>query len=241
MRPPERFAEPGEKSHGRDSPTTLAARTPPALEKPCPMTADSTPEIPRPDSAHSSAWTELAPFFLDTDSRPLIPRAALRCLEAGLSDSRIEEIWKHELTPALSANLRSAAGEWAGWSPEWIEEQVRTRQRPAGRRAGWLAELRYRLEIGGAHRTLLAIRDCFRLLDRRPPDQLEPLVRDLEWLAHHHFDFPPEGEPTTGDAGVLEALYRESFLPIFRRLEVRKSGEGQRRVEGALEALGRSG
>ena len=88
----------------------------------------------------------LAEFWLDTeldsaDYRRLA--GTLSALPYSIGDLR--EIERFEVAPALSSNLRSVAGEWSGWDPDFIAT-VCGEQRSRGR-GGWR-----RIKSGGAAR-----------------------------------------------------------------------------------------
>jgi hypothetical protein len=73
----------------------------------------------------------LAELYLDTDVRDTLPRLAQRMLSSGLSRSQIEQLWRCQITPAVHWNLRSAAGEWAGFDRRWLLAEVaRRREKP---------------------------------------------------------------------------------------------------------------
>lgn len=81
-------------------------------------------------------WTALSNLFLDTDVA-LLRDGDARVLGASpYSLDRIERILIDEVTPACGANLRSVAGEWAGFDEAWLETriaEVRIRRRPGQR------------------------------------------------------------------------------------------------------------
>ncbi len=77
-------------------------------------------------------WEAFADQFLDTETRTWIPRAALTAVEAGFSRAEAYDVWRFEVTPAVSANLLDLAGEWAGWPRDWLVKQIwRSLMRPS--------------------------------------------------------------------------------------------------------------
>ena len=73
----------------------------------------------------------LSELYLDTDVRDALPRLAQRIVGCGLPRSHIERLWRRQITPAVHWNLRSPAGEWAGFDRHWLLAEVsRRRERP---------------------------------------------------------------------------------------------------------------
>ncbi len=70
-------------------------------------------------------WRALSELFLDVectaDTRAYIARTVRDC---GLPLAEVERVLWHEVFPVLSANFRSLAGEWAGWSDDWLLHNV---------------------------------------------------------------------------------------------------------------------
>ena len=56
-------------------------------------------------------WDTLGDLYLDTDTRPDLPRMARVLAESGLSEAELNTIWQDEVTPALAFNLSVVAGE----------------------------------------------------------------------------------------------------------------------------------
>ena len=73
-------------------------------------------------------WAALSELFLDTETRPQIPDAALACELSGLSMNELGFIWFRELCPVLAPNLASPAGEWAGFDLAWLEKSIVARR-----------------------------------------------------------------------------------------------------------------
>lgn len=82
-------------------------------------------------------WIALSSLWLDTelsDDDIDAVAAAVRC--SGYERGAVEDILGGELAPFLDPNLRSPAGVWSGFEPEWVCAEARARlggKRPAGR------------------------------------------------------------------------------------------------------------
>ncbi len=75
-------------------------------------------------------WNVLSELYLDTELDELDnERIAAVLVDSGYSTGQLEEILYRELHPVLHTNLLSVAGEWAGFDPDWLEEQI-LQQRP---------------------------------------------------------------------------------------------------------------
>lgn len=70
-------------------------------------------------------WDTLSELFLDTEldetSHKYIARVIL---ESGFTPEEIHHILWHEVFPSVGDNLRSVAGEWAGFNPEWLKSRI---------------------------------------------------------------------------------------------------------------------
>lgn len=93
----------------------------------------------------------LAELYLDTDVRAEIPRLAQRIVSSGLPRAQIEHMWRRQITPALHWNLKSAAGEWAGFDRHWLLAEV-SRPRTSALLDAWplLGDLLHRVRSHGA-------------------------------------------------------------------------------------------
>lgn len=81
-----------------------------------------------------SLWEAFSDFFLDTELTDVSFRHAARVIEqSGLSVAEAEAVLWNEVFPVLHVNLRSVAGEWAGWSREWLNTHLRPSTGPARR------------------------------------------------------------------------------------------------------------
>lgn len=190
----------------------------------------------------TAIWVDFAEHFLDTETRHLIPASAGLCVSSGVSIDEGCDIWRFEVTPAVSPNLWSVAGEWSGWDREWLCARIAERRRRLPIRVPFVANLRYRLIVHFNHEVWPAIAACMAALERAPEARRQELVKDLTWLARHYFDLRP-GAAACADRATLSALYQGTFLPIFERMVHRDGITGESRsacharVEGALASL----
>ncbi|WP_339482264.1 MULTISPECIES: DUF7079 family protein [unclassified Pseudomonas] len=77
------------------------------------------------DSNRLKTWQALSSLFLDTEIDDLTYNYIARVvLETHYSPKEIHNILWNEVFPVLEANLRSVAGEWAGWTDEWLLEHL---------------------------------------------------------------------------------------------------------------------
>lgn len=90
-------------------------------------------------------WIALSEFYLDTELQPSDFRhIALKILESPYSMDEVKDINKYEVFPVLQANLLSVAGEWAGFSEEWLIPAIRkslkqrTNIKKIGLESAWL-------------------------------------------------------------------------------------------------------
>ena len=184
-------------------------------------------------TTREDVWEALAGQFLDTETRHEIPRAALLCVENGMTCEDAFEAWAYEVTPALYWNVWSVVGEWAGWDRDWLLAQIRRHRTTASR----FAYVVYRCRIHLIHACWLAIGRCIDVLRDTAPPEREALVADLTWLANEYFDFRAS-RPAPSSKERLRALYAGTFLPIFAPLVVKGSASGESRAgcEGRVEA-----
>lgn len=74
-------------------------------------------------------WDALSEFFLDTElDEKDYDRISSVLAASDYSIRQIEEILFFEVYPACKWNMCSIAGEWAGFHPEWIEENIGRRK-----------------------------------------------------------------------------------------------------------------
>ncbi|SFN90771.1 hypothetical protein SAMN05660284_02498 [Formivibrio citricus] len=81
-------------------------------------------------------WQALGEFFLDNE--PNLEYVARVCAESPYSLGELDQILFNEVWPALSPNLASMAGEWAGWDREWLTKRVLEKYKTGSSRVWWL-------------------------------------------------------------------------------------------------------
>lgn len=70
-------------------------------------------------------WAALSDLFLDTELQQYHLAYIARILaESPYSLAEIETILYREVYPVCIPNMLSVAGEWAGFSDEWLEEAI---------------------------------------------------------------------------------------------------------------------
>ena len=73
-------------------------------------------------------WEALSEFFLDTELDDTdYQRIAEVLVLSTYSIQETEEILRFEVYPVLIWNLRSVAGEWAGFNRDWLREMIEPR------------------------------------------------------------------------------------------------------------------
>ena len=78
------------------------------------------------DDNRVKIWQALSTLFLDTEADDTTFSYIARVvLETGYSRQEVHHILWGEVFPVLKSNLRSIAGEWAGWPDEWLVEHLR--------------------------------------------------------------------------------------------------------------------
>ena len=85
------------------------------------MTKLSDEEIKR----RVPVWCALAELFLDTELQSAdLNHIAMVISKAGLSAGEAEKILEEEVAPVFTPNMLGAAGEWAGWSEDFVRERI---------------------------------------------------------------------------------------------------------------------
>lgn len=70
-------------------------------------------------------WCALAELFLDTELQSAdFTRIAIVISNAGLSAGEAKKILEDEVAPVFMPNMLGAAGEWAGWSVDFVRERI---------------------------------------------------------------------------------------------------------------------
>lgn len=79
-------------------------------------------------------WQVFSEFFLDTElTEATFQHVARIVRESGVTKDEAEAVLWNEVFPVLHHNLQSVAGEWAGWSREWLVANIRPSHGPARR------------------------------------------------------------------------------------------------------------
>ncbi len=81
-------------------------------------------------------WQALGEFFLDNE--PQLEYVVRVCAESPYSLKELDQILFSEVWPALSQNLASMAGEWAGWNRDWLSKRVLEKYKTGSSRLWWL-------------------------------------------------------------------------------------------------------
>ncbi|WP_090261901.1 DUF7079 family protein [Pseudomonas panipatensis] len=73
------------------------------------------------DQRRLKVWQALSELFLDTeiDDRTFA-YVAQAIMDSKYSPEEIQTILWGEVFPVLESNLRSVAGEWVGWTDDWL-------------------------------------------------------------------------------------------------------------------------
>lgn len=101
------------------------------------MPTPLAPFTPAELAVRRPVWDALGELFLDTDTRPGLPLIAWTLAESGLDEAALDEIWREEVTPALSFNLTLVAGEWGYFDLDWLTKQIVRRRAIRYRLEGW--------------------------------------------------------------------------------------------------------
>lgn len=82
-------------------------------------------------------WDAFAALFLDHEPGEATFRDLARAVRAsGVAIEQAEAILRNEVFPVLGWNLRSVAGEWAGWPRDWLAANLRPCSGPSHRPGG---------------------------------------------------------------------------------------------------------
>ncbi len=85
-------------------------------------------------------WEAFSALFLDREPDEATFRDVARAVRAsGVAIEQAEAILWNEVFPVLRWNLRSVAGEWAGWPRDWLAANLRPCSGPARRPGGGAA------------------------------------------------------------------------------------------------------
>lgn len=88
-------------------------------------TTGATELSPAEVSERLPVWEAISELWLDTEQGEAGLRyIAQRLAQSGYSLSELEDIYRVEVAPVVHENLRQVAGEWAGFSREWLQKAV---------------------------------------------------------------------------------------------------------------------
>lgn len=177
------------------------------------------PFTPQQLEVRRPIWDTLGDLYLDTDTRPDLPRMARVLTESGLSEAELNTIWEQEVTPALVHNLSVPMGEWAYFDLNWLEKRIVRRQRymqqaHIQRLLRWPLLTRWlgRIWSNGMQpyfQTVLTLRGELLAL----PEPERHARADLwQWIAHMYF-WPDTPVFTTLPPGA------EGLWSVFAKLE----------------------
>lgn len=163
----------------------------------------------------------LAELYLDTDVRDALPRLAQRIVSAGQTRSQIEQLWRCQITPTVHWNLRSPAGEWAGFDRRWLLSEVARRREKPGLVA-WplVGRIVHRLRAFGAEPEFRA---AMWLAERlRGVPEAQRAKRVAIWQALLTVYYSVDGEPAAPhtDAEPSRAPAQRSADSLVRRHEL---------------------
>ena len=81
-------------------------------------------------------WTAFSEFWLDTElMEDDLHRIAHVAVVSGYSVTELRNIYLYEVAPVVGRNLLNVAGEWAGFSDDWLHTEAR---KLAEHRSIWL-------------------------------------------------------------------------------------------------------
>lgn len=74
-------------------------------------------------------WVALSDLYLDTELQPHhYDWISSVILESGCTADEVEHILRQDVSPALSSNLVSVAGVWAGFDEDWLVKTILKRR-----------------------------------------------------------------------------------------------------------------
>jgi len=70
-------------------------------------------------------WNALSDLYLDNEIDDAQEKQIVEiCATSPFSIEQLDYIMFNELYPVLAGNLRSLAGEWAGFDPVWLKDEI---------------------------------------------------------------------------------------------------------------------
>ncbi|HEX6041835.1 DUF7079 family protein [Longimicrobium sp.] len=93
--------------------------------------------------ARLPVWDAIADLYLDNVVDARVIDSIARTLAASpFSVDELEAIYRYEVAPVVHGNLKTTAGEWAGWGHEWLREHMVPHVARSGRFSRWWADTR---------------------------------------------------------------------------------------------------
>jgi hypothetical protein len=94
------------------------------------------------DGNRLKAWQALSQFFLDTEvDQATFNHVAKEIQESGYTLIEVHSMLWLEVFPVLQGNLKSVAGEWAGWPDGWLLKYISVRElAPAKPATCWVGD-----------------------------------------------------------------------------------------------------
>lgn len=112
-------------------------------------------------------WSALSELFLDASFDAAdITRIARTLARSPYTLEELDDILFWEVRPACGSNLRSIAGEWAGFDPDWLESRILRGPSRAGRI--------WERTVGRIARVFLPIRSWKEIRQRVEADRAVP-------------------------------------------------------------------
>jgi hypothetical protein len=167
-------------------------------------------------------WSAMADLYLDTEVRWDLPWLARRMSESSFSRLELERIFKFEVTPVVHTNLLDIAGEWSGFSDEWLFPAIEAQLARARTMTDAALERRYAKQKH-AHAEWLAVLGFYDQLQRLPREDWATRTQIWRALARFYFE---DGVDLSRDATWAELLcanptrawviFEQEFEPIMR-------------------------
>ena len=197
------------------------------------------PFTPEQLEARRPVWNTLSDLYLDTDTRPDLPRMARVLAESGLSEAELNTIWHDELTPALITNLSVPIGVWAYFDLDWLEGQIVKRRRyirqfrEGPKLTRWLRHIWdvkiWPNQVQPYFQTVMDLRGELLAL---PEPERQALADLWQWIAFSYFwpDTPVFGALPPGglDAERVFAFLEPRLRPLLVASDARKMQLEQR-------------
>ena len=160
----------------------------------------------------------LADLYLDTEVRDGLPKLAERMASSGLSATELELLWRKQVTPSVHWNLKTTAGEWAGFDRAWLLREVARRaERPGLVSVPIVGALVHRFRAFGAEREFRVALALAMRLTRVPEEQRARRVAMWEALAHVYFGVDSAPRQPGAERRSAERLARNYADRLVRK------------------------